>query len=347
MKNKGYWESRGYNNETGVKNSPMNTMNMAKGLLRNRDFVLFLALGLGLLWGGGARWTEQVTLPALAIVMALSTMAISSSIFRSPRALLAPALTGIAMSYAVLGSILLGLNELIIREGDLWRGFVIVAAVPPAVAVIPFTGFLKGNTAFSLIGSLGGYLGALVITPLMALGFLGTAFVEPAKLLTIMAELILLPLILSRILIWTGMAARIEPIKGAMINWSFFVVVYTVVGLNREVFLGRPLSLLPVVAIAAASTFLLGWIIERMGFLFRIDPDTVISLVLLGTLKNYGLAAGLSLALFNEKTAVPATVSAVLLIVYIIWLGFKRRWRTACDSRLRSRSDSPPKQSNR
>ena len=302
-------------------------MKKIKRLLCNRDFILFLALTLGLLLGQGARWTEQLTLPALGVVMTLSTMTISGAIFRSPKAMVVPAFTGIVMNYAVLSSIILALNQMIIREEAIWRGFVILAAVPPAVAVIPFTGFLKGDVTFSLIASIGAYLGALIITPMMAFGFLGTSFIDPNKLLTIMVELIILPLILSRILLWTGAGMRIDPIKGAITNWSFFIVVYTVVGLNREVFLGQPLSLIPVVAIAIASTFFLGWIIENVGHLFRIGPKKVSSLVLLGTLKNYGLAAGLSLTLFSKQTAIPATVSAIFLIVYIIWLGFKKRWR--------------------
>ena len=300
-------------------------MDKVKGLLRNRNFILFLALVFGLLWGQAALWTELMTLPALAVIMTLSSIAISGSTFRSPGTLLTPALTGIAMSYAILGSILIGLNHMIIRDEELWRGFVIVAAVPPAVAVIPFTGFLKGNVTFSLIGTLGAYLGALVITPLIALVFLGTSVVDPVRLSTIMIELVLLPVILSRILIWTGMAARIEPIKGTITNWSFFVVTYTVIGLNREVFFSQPLFLLPVAAISGASTFLLGWVIERVCLVFRIDPGTISSLVLLGTLKNYGLASGLSLALFSKQTAVPATVSVFFMIVHIIWLGFKKR----------------------
>jgi BASS family bile acid:Na+ symporter len=48
------------------------------------------------------------------------------------------------------------------------------------------------------------------------------------------------------------------------------------------------------------------------------------SLVLLGTLKNYGLAGGLALAIFSKRTALPATVSVIFMIVYIIWLGYKR-----------------------
>ena len=51
------------------------------------------------------------------------------------------------------------------------------------------------------------------------------------------------------------------------------------------------------------------------------------SLILLGTQKNTGLAAGLALALFSEKTAVPATVSTIFMIVYIIWLSLQQRWK--------------------
>jgi BASS family bile acid:Na+ symporter len=294
-------------------------------LLRNRNVILFSSLMLGILWGGGAQWTKSLTLPALALVMTLSTMGISVSEFRSPRTLLVPALSGLGINYVLLGGCILGLSMLLVRDEALRSGFVIITAVPPAIAIIPFTGFLNGNSTFSLIGSIGGYLGALIITPLIVLAFLGTGSIEPLKLLLIMVELIIVPLILSRILMWTKMARRIEPYKGTITNWSFFVVSYTIVGLNRNVFLGDPFSLVPVALVALASTFLLGMVIEKAGHLLRIDLKTLTSLILFGTLKNYGLAGGLALALFSKRTAVPATVSVVFMIVYIIWLGFKRR----------------------
>ena len=73
--------------------------------------------------------------------------------------------------------------------------------------------------------------------------------------------------------------------------------------MNREMFLHRPLALVPVAIIALASTFLLGWIIEKMARRRRLDQATLTSLVLLGTLKNYGIAGGLALTLFSRKTA--------------------------------------------
>jgi BASS family bile acid:Na+ symporter len=294
-------------------------------LLKNRDFILILSLVTGLAWGEGAQWTEGLTLPVLAAIMTLSTMGIRGDVFRDPKGLLVPALAGMGMSYLLLGGFLLLSSSVLIRDEAIRNGFVILASVPPAVAVIPFTLFLNGNLTFSLIGTMGAYLGALVITPLLTLGLLGTGFIDPVKLVIILLELILIPLILSRILLRTGIASKIEPLKGTITNWSFFVICYTIVGLNREVFFTQPLILLPVVIIALASTFVLGWAIEKAGQAVKFEPSKLTSLILLGTLKNYGLAGGLALALFSKKTALPATVSAVFLVVYIIWLQMKVR----------------------
>ena len=170
-------------------------MDWMKRQLRNRDFILILGLGLGLLWGEGAHWTHPLTLPLLAVAMTVSVMGIPAAIFRTPRSLVRPALSGIAITYLLLSGVILGLSSLFIHDKNLWNGFVLIAAVPPGVAVIPFTFFLNGNSLFSLVGTIGAYLGALIITPLFALGFLGTAFIHPVKLFIILVELILLPLI--------------------------------------------------------------------------------------------------------------------------------------------------------
>jgi len=126
-------------------------------------------------------------------------------------------------------------------------------------------------------------------------------------------------------LLWNRIAAHLEPIKATITNWGFLIVFYTIVGLNQDIFVRQPLRLLPVALIAIASTFLLGMIIDSAGRLFKIDKKITTSLVLLGTLKNYGLAGGLALALFGKQTALPATVSTIFMFIYIIWLGFKVR----------------------
>jgi BASS family bile acid:Na+ symporter len=295
------------------------------GLIRNRNFILSLALALGFLLGQGSHWTEKLVLPALAFVMMLSTTSVTGSLFRSTRALLAPILAGVTMNYIVLGGLILIMSGLLALEGPFRTGFVILAAVPPAVGVIPFTGFLDGDVEFSLIGCLACYLGAFIATPLILLNLLGLSSGFQVKLFITMIELIIIPLALSRILVYSGVASRIEPVRGTLINWSFFLVVYTVVGLNREVFLSRPSSLIPAAAITVSTTFLLGYVIDRAGRSLDVDPKKVISMVLLGTSKNAGFAAGLALTLFSKQTAIPSTIQTISMLSYIIFLDLKKR----------------------
>jgi len=295
-------------------------------LLQNRDFILSLALVMGLLLPQASRWTQHLMLPALALVMSVSTMGISRGAFPSPRSLIIPAILGVLMSYAVLGGFILGMSALFIHDKELWNGFIVLAIMPPAVAIIPFTDLLKGNNAFSLAGTMGGYLGAMVILPLVLYNFLESSRFVLERLSIAAIVLIIIPLIVSRILRWRKIDKDLEKIKGAITNWSFFVVVYSIVGLNQDIFTHQPMKLLPVAAIAVGSMFALGLIIEWVGKLFRIDPQTTMSLVLLGTIKNYGLAAGIALSLFSKESALPATVSTIFMFIYVIWIGFKQRW---------------------
>ncbi len=180
---------------------------------RNRDFILVSAVGCGLILGRGASWSQPMVLPALAVVMTLSTMGVRSEMLRSPRELWRPALSGLVLNYLLVGGVLLGLSSLLVREPAMQDGFVLLVAVPPAIAVIPFTDILKGNTTFSLLATVACYLGALIITPLIALAFWGTSYIEPWSLVMVIVELIALPLLISRVLLWTGMAVRLEPYK--------------------------------------------------------------------------------------------------------------------------------------
>jgi BASS family bile acid:Na+ symporter len=196
------------------------------------------------------------------------------------------------------------------------------------VAVIPFSVILNGNQSFALIGTISCYLAALGITPLIASLFLEGAFGDPGKIAMVMVELILVPLAGSRILLWTGWAKKLEPWRGTLTNWSFVLIVYTIIGLNRQLFLDRPGVLVLPAGIALASTFILGWGIEKIGRWRGMESQLITTMVLLGTHKNTGLAAGLALSLFSEKTAVPATITTIFMLVYMIRLSLRQRSMT-------------------
>jgi BASS family bile acid:Na+ symporter len=110
-----------------------------------------------------------------------------------------------------------------------------------------------------------------------------------------------------------------------MINWSFFVVIYTIVGLNQGAFLEHPLSLMPSLLIAFVSTFVLGFIVNHLARFWGVSKTSRISLILLVTRKNYGMAAAIALVLFGARAAVPAAVTTVFAIVHFIWLSFRVR----------------------
>jgi len=303
-------------------------MKIVKLLFLNRNIILILGVVVGLVWGKGAVWTGPLIMPVLALVMTVATMGIDSSSLHSVRGILGPACIGMVMNYLVLSGVIILLSRYLITDSNLRAGFVLIAAVPPAVAIIPFSFLLRGNNTFSVLGTIGGYLGALVIMPLMAIAFFGTSFVSPLKLIIIMTELILLPLAAGRVLHWTGVEKRLDYLKGPITNWGFSLITYTIVGLNREMFLYDPLALVPTALIVVASTFMLGLIIEIVcKKILRIPAETVTSLVLLGTLKNYGVAGGLALTLFSKEVASPSTVSSIFMIVYIIWLEWELQRR--------------------
>ncbi|MGO9139794.1 MAG: hypothetical protein ACLP9S_06180 [Syntrophales bacterium] len=300
-------------------------MTKVRALLHNRNFILLLAITAGLLFDYAAQWTRLLVLPALIIILTLAVTDLSGKFQGYRGSPLIPALVGVIMSYVILGNFIIGLSAFLIHDEKLWIGFIIMAAVPPAVAVVHVTNSWGGNESYAAIGTIGAYVGALVIIPVIASGLLDIHALDITNLIVVATVLILLPLLLFKIIVRIGLDAKIEPIKGVLIKWCSFLILYTIVGLNREIIIAQPSSLYPVAAIALSSTFLLGFLIGWIGTLLRISKEKLTSLCLLGTLKNYALAAGLALSLFSKDTALPAAVFMIFMMIYVAWLDFKLR----------------------
>jgi len=293
------------------------------GLFRNTGFILALAFAIGLSLPHGATATSPAVTPLLAVTMTLSVMGISPKVFLDFKRVSRPILVSLLLNYGVLTFSIIGLATLLIPDYELWAGFILLAAVPPAVAVIPFTYHLEGDVDFSLIGTIASYLAALVMIPVISISFLGVSLIQPEKLLITIGELIAIPLGISQILRRTGVAEKLDKYRGSIVNWCFFVVVYTIVGLNQAAFLEEPLTLLRMVIIAFASTFVIGEIVNRIARARGQDKPSRISLMLIGTRKNYGLAGAIALTIFSPRAAMPAAVAMIFAIGQFIWLTFR------------------------
>ena len=298
-------------------------MKIISNLLRNRNFIFLLAIAVGFAVGEGvAVWTQPGVMPALALVMTLSIATITSRDLASLKTMPRMILNSLLLNYVVMGGLTILLATWLINDSELWAGLVIVAAVPPAVAVVPFSYMLGGNTVFSLTGLIATYLAALVLTPVIMVLFLDVGFFNPIELLSILGQLIVIPLVVSRILLFTGLTRNINKWRGTVVNWSFFVVVFTIVGLNRQVFFGNFDVLLKITIIAIAISFILGYAIELIAKVLHIDEATNVSLILMGTKKNYGLASVIALTLLSERAAIPGTICLVFAILHTVWLSF-------------------------
>jgi len=184
---------------------------------------------------------------------------------------------------------------------------------------------LGGDAFFSLIGMTGVYLAALAVMPVTMALFFGVGFFDPVSVLIILGELIVIPIVVSRILLVTGLSQRIEKWRGTIVNWSFFLVLFTIIGVNQSAFFGEINVLLRIGAVAIVITFVLGYAIELVARAMHVRRKTTISMILMGSMKNYGLASGILLTLFSERAAIPTSIFAVFSILHVVWLGFQFR----------------------
>jgi len=293
--------------------------------LGHRNFILPLAFVLGFTCPQLAQWTKSLTIPALALVMTISIAQIPTRQILKWQSLVRPFAIGILFNYVFLGSLLLILNQWFILQDPIRIGMILVALAPPGVAVIPFTYLLAGNSILSLFATFGAYLSSIFIMPGLILLLTGAEVFPMSKLILTLTELIFLPIVFSRFLLFRNFYKSIIPWKGTIINWSFFVVFFTVIGLNQKTFLEQPNILIKVSLIAFTTTFLgfilLNIILKKMG----INQKDRTSMILLGTIKNSGFAAAIALTLFDETTSIPGAIISAIYALYMIWLGGKHQ----------------------
>lgn len=67
----------------------------------------------------------------------------------------------------------------------------------------------------------------------------------------------------------------------------------------------------------------MGLLVFVAARLWKIPRQIYLSLHLMGTAKNYGLAGGIALYLFNPKMALPALIFAVIMFLHAIIIKLK------------------------
>lgn len=290
----------------------------------SRSSALFLlALLTGIIIPQGAAIGKALILPAFTVILTITLLRMPRGFFRHPAKLFFPALYGNITNYFILSNFIILSSIFLIRTEGFWIGLVLIAAVPPAVSIIPLSKLFQAEQSTAVAGMAGAYVGGILLAPLIGIGFLKYIPLNYSGIILLVVELIILPLVFSRLAIDKEWDSIIEPYEGMINDWCFFIVFYALVAAGISEIIQHPRDAFFIALIAFASTFLIGYAIEKTGSFYDISRDKITSLLLLGTLKNYGLAGGIALAVFNKEAALPAIIFTVIMFIYELWLKYR------------------------
>jgi len=279
--------------------------------------MAFLAIFLGLFIDGYPRFSSQITMISLIIIMSLSTREVRFGKLRSMRKHLGDFFTVFLLNYGLLSITLISLSYLLFEDIQLIQGMVVFAVVPSAIAVIPFTSLLKGDTELSLVSSALLYLSSLVVTPLVLLLLFGRE-IGLWPILRNLIILIIVPTLLSRFLLKIDYKEK-EHDK-IIVNIGFFIIIFGAVGANRTLFFTETSLLIPILFIAAVRSLGLASLVHFGGKKMNVSSGKLKSYALFTTLKNGGLAIILAVSLFGAKASFPIVLGFVfdpILVVYL------------------------------
>lgn len=144
--------------------------------------------------------------------------------------------------------------------------------------------------------------------------------IEPRKLLLVLAELIVAPIIVPRFLRKSPSIVGSGTARKSIVNWGLFLVNYTMIGLNRDEIVGEPETLVEVFIVAFVCTFVFGEVIDIGLRRLSISKADRIGLILMGTRKNYGLAGAIALTFFASRAARPAALLGGVAVLHFVWL---------------------------
>ncbi|MPQ47195.1 hypothetical protein GCQ56_09215 [Marinifilum sp. N1E240] len=301
---------------------------LAVKVLLNRNFILVLAVILGLLIGQYASFFKSYTFYVLAVVMTFSTTGISTKAMFPLKEMIKPMIIGSLLNYVVFGAVIIGLSYWLMPTPELFLGFVVIASTPPGVAVIPFSHILEGDLKYAIVGTLGAFLSSIFFAPLIVGLFSNIdGGIDPMNLFVAMIQLVLVPLLISRLLLWKPIKPTVEKVRGRIVDWGFALIIFTAVGLNRQVFFSNFEVLLLVSLVLILGTFGLGLVFEQFCRKIGVKTPVAITQNLLVTIKSSGFAVVTALTLFGEEAAIPSAVLAVVVLAYLLFLSIRKEFK--------------------
>ncbi len=287
-----------------------------RNLIENSGLVLSFAAVAGLLFPIFSGHVSPYITLLLMIAMSLSMRQIVFS-GKDIGPNLSASIKALLLNYGFQSAVVLVSAFYLISNPDHIAGFVIIAAVPPAVAVIPYTYLLGGDRKASLGGEVLSYITALGLAPLITILFLSFG-VDVLEILRLLALLIVTPLIISRA--FQRLPGSYFSRSRAFVNICFALIVYSAIGLNQAAIFNDLVIIAPLFFILFLKTFATGLSAYSASMKLGARKDRAVSYALFAGYKNCGMAAAFSIALFGAAASLPAAIGIIVELLFFISL---------------------------
>jgi predicted Na+-dependent transporter len=279
---------------------------MLSKVISSFSFSVIIAVILGLIFGDIPYGNELATLALfLAMTFSISNISIRIKIKEEYKELIYAFL----LNYAFLSSIIIAMGFFMKKY---FEGFIVMASVPPAILVVPLSGTLKGEKKHSLFSLVFLYILSIFLMPFLILLFLSEK-VNNIILIKNIFIMVILPIFVSRLIYRKIEESKIKIISNAM----FFIIIFTMVGKNRNFLFEDSFFLILLASMMAIRTFGTGGIVKIIGKKFGVDEKNLINYALFSSFKNEGLVMLLASSLFGYYASIPAVVA---LIFEVIWI---------------------------
>jgi BASS family bile acid:Na+ symporter len=225
-------------------------------------------------------------------------------------------ITSIALNYVMLSAFYLAAAYLLFGTGnDFFTGYLLIAIVPPAIAIIPLCYLSKCDIESADAGIFVSFAMSLVIIPLAIYLVFGRT-VDFLILLKVMLLLIVIPVFLAYLA--RHSRSRVFSHSKAIVNICLALVIFISTSFNKEVFFNfSDPMVVKVYIINALAIFGLGIIVYHLSKLI-FAKDEAVNYSLYSSQKNVGTSITLGVFLFNPKTAVPAIIALLMQFVYLV-----------------------------
>jgi len=279
--------------------------------LGSLSLFMFAGFAIGLVIGDPTGMSAPLSLIALGTIMTLSMSDMVLELGKTGSGFikgLVPAL----MTFGILTPALIAASFFF--DGQLRLGWMLTAAMPAAVAIVPYSERMRGDIRLALHGEIAIYLLALALTPAIAIVLLN-ASVDVVELLKVLLLLIIGPLVLSRLVRRARFSTRV---RGTATNLAFFFFFLIVVGANRNIFFQDTPILLALAIASFVTVFGVGLLMDR-ALKGRDDPRRK-TLTMFATIKNTGLAIAVALSINMPEMAIPPTMLVIFEMIWVIYL---------------------------